>query len=274
MKKIRFASPTYIVRNECHEDLFGVLEKLSDIGFDGTELIGLFGRDAKDIRKKADSLSGFQIMGNHMSTLIFSEEPEKTIDDHQTLGCEYITLTCSVQEINEFGFDVLAEKLLFCAEKTREAGMIPLYHNHGYEYIGEKGKAFMDTLIERYGGKELLIEPDIGWMMYAGRDPFEFLKMHKDKCPVLHLKDIYADDLSVLRADSPPNPEAERDPNNGGFCFRPTGYGIVNFPKLIPLCLDCKPDWIIPDHDLAYGRDSFTELKMSLEYTKSIMGFY
>ncbi len=37
MEKIRMASPLYILREACARDLFGVLERLADLGFDGVE---------------------------------------------------------------------------------------------------------------------------------------------------------------------------------------------------------------------------------------------
>jgi len=60
----------------------------------------------------------------------------------------------------------------------------------------------------------------------------------------------------------------------GFFEFRPTGYGIMNYPALIKPMLDCHPEWIVLDHDLAYERDPFEDLALSLAYAKSLMGIY
>ena len=60
----------------------------------------------------------------------------------------------------------------------------------------------------------------------------------------------------------------ESAPETGFFEFRPTGYGLLNFPKLMPLCLAFNPAWFVPDHDLAYERDSFEDLRRSYEYVK------
>ena len=46
---------------------------------------------------------------------------------------------------------------------------------------------------------------------------------------------------------------------------------ILDLPRLMPLCLDCQPQWLVMDHDLAYERDSFEDLRLSLEYTRSLL---
>ena len=37
---IRMASPLYIVRQDCEKDLFAVLRRLAEAGFDGIEFLG------------------------------------------------------------------------------------------------------------------------------------------------------------------------------------------------------------------------------------------
>ena len=59
--------------------------------------------------------------------------------------------------------------------------------------------------------------------------------------------------------------------DRGHFEFRPTGYGVLNLPKLMPLCLDCEPAWFVMDHDLAYERDPYEDLKLSLDYTRALL---
>ena len=51
MKKIKMASPLYILRNECEQDLSGVLKKLAQIGFDGIEFLGFFGHSAAEVKQ-------------------------------------------------------------------------------------------------------------------------------------------------------------------------------------------------------------------------------
>jgi hypothetical protein len=45
-------------------------------------------------------------------------------------------------------------------------------------------------------------------------------------------------------------------------------------PRLMPMCLSCAPEWFVMDHDLAYERDSFADLKLSLDYVKTLLSLY
>ena len=39
----------------------------------------------------------------------------------------------------------------------------------------------------------------------------------------------------------------------------------------MPLCLACRPDWLVMDHDMAYDRDPYGDLKLSLDYTRELL---
>ena len=70
-----------------------------------------------------------------------------------------------------------------------------------------------------------------------------------------------------MREFVPQRGTAER----GHFEFRPTGYGVLNLPRLMPLCLRCHPEWFVMDHDLAYERDIYSDLKLSLDYVRGLL---
>jgi hypothetical protein len=90
---------------------------------------------------------------------------------------------------------------------------------------------------------------------------------------VIHLKDIYAQDFSKI-GPRVSHGDARNSAATGYFEFRPTGYGTVNFARLLPYCLDCNPEWLVADHDLAYGRDSFCDLKLSRDYIATLLAIH
>jgi len=65
MLENKLAAPLFILRQECAEDLMGVLERLAALGFDGVEFLGLFGHEPEAIRKKLDELYN----GNHQGVI-------------------------------------------------------------------------------------------------------------------------------------------------------------------------------------------------------------
>jgi sugar phosphate isomerase/epimerase len=256
---MKIGTGIYILRELAQKDLAQTLRSIQEIGYDGVELVGFFSKTAEEIRGYLTQ--GFSVMGNHVPLHEVERNGQEIFEAHRILGCKYITFAVSQKEWEDDISSNRLRDLETAAILCRNEGLVPLYHNHWYD-------AKRLSLLAKEC-PSLSFEPDIGWMVYGGADPAAFLKEHGKRCPVLHLKDIYADDLSGLPQDAVSN--IEMDPSSHHFAFRPTGYGIVQFTKLWPLFLDCEPDWLIVDHDCAYGRDPYDDLKISLEYVKNLV---
>ena len=237
---IRMASPLYIVRQDCEKDLFAVLRRLAEAGFDGIEFLGFFGHGAKEVRQKLDEL-GLAALGNHVPYKDLAADPKTLLDFHQEVGCEYLT----VADLPLADFAKVAESLDRIADLARARGMRLLFHNHDGELIDRvEGKAALQYILDNTRPETLALEPDLGWMEVGGGDCAWYLATYRDRCPVIHLKDYYSSDNSKLgrvRDFVPARGGADR----GRFEFRPTGYGVLNLPKLMPLCLSCEPAWLI-----------------------------
>lgn len=267
MQSVKIGAPTFILREQAQRDLFAVFDGLKAIGCDGVELLGFFGRDPGDIRKKLDDI-GLEAMGDHVDIASFLADPDRVIDDHLRVGCSYLTISHGEGQFlpGAAAFGAMLEDMRLLIGKCLAAGITPHYHNHGWDARGES--SYIHALMDGLRADGLRLEPDLGWMVYAGADPAAYLRKYADCCPVLHLKDVYADDYA--KAVNKPG-DVRRDPDNGGFEFRPTGYGTVNFPALMPLMEACRPEWLIVDHDLAYGRDSYGDLKLSVDYLRALI---
>jgi sugar phosphate isomerase/epimerase len=275
MQPVKMASPLYILREQCAVDLFSVLRKLKDIGFDGVEFLGFFGHGADEVRRCLDDLE-FRALGNHVSYQSFLHDMDATLDFHAAVGCGYIT----VGDLGASGFpgspnwgQTLAG-LTKISEQAHKYGITLLYHNHDHELIDHvDGRELLDAILSSTPKQVLSFEPDLGWIEIGGGNCEDYLTRYVDRCPVIHLKDYYSTDRSkhgFVRDFLPQRGSAER----GYFEFRPTGYGVLNLARLMPMCLSCAPEWFVMDHDLAYERDSFADLKLSLDYVKTLLSLY
>ena len=266
MRNIKIASPLYIVREDCAKDLAGVLKKLAGLGFDGIEFLGFFGHSAEEVKAMLAE-NHLEALGNHVPYRELVADPEGVLDFHQQIGCGYLT----VAELPLEGFGEVAAKLDELAACAARRGIRLLYHTHDQELIEKTdGVENLRWILEHVKGETMALEPDLGWMEIGGGDCVAYLREYADRCPVIHLKDYYSSDNSKLgrvREFVPARGTAER----GHFEFRPTGYGVLNLPKLMPLCLNCEPEWFVIDHDLAYERDSYEDLKISLDYTRALL---
>lgn len=269
MCQIKMAAPLYILRNEAEQDLFQVLEQIKALGFDGVELLGFFGKEPKAIREKLDAI-GLQAIGNHVPADEFIKDPQKVISEHKMVGCSYITIAWPDRAISPAhpDFEKLLADIRYLSKQCLEAGITPLYHNHEFEFLHSPSS--LDLIMESCKEDGLCLEPDLGWMAFKGEDPAEYLIRYADCSPVIHWKDIYAKDLSQV-GEGPELGTQKANPQKGYFEFRPVGYGMLNVPKLFPLALACKPQWFVMDHDLAYDRDSYEDLKLSLDYIRTIL---
>lgn len=272
MQNIQLASPLYILREQCATDLFSVLRKLKNIGFEGVEFLGFFGHSAQEVRHYLDDL-GLCALGNHVPYLNFLQDINGTLDFHATVGCEYLT----IGDLGASGFpgspnwDQTLAGLLKMSEQAQKFGITLLYHNHGFELMSRvDGREMLDAILSSTPKNVWSFEPDLGWIEIGGGNCEYYLTRYSDRCPVIHLKDYYSADRSKhgdVRDFLPSRGTVER----GFFEFRPTGYGVLNLARLLPMCLNCDPKWFVMDHDLAYERDSFLDLKLSLDYVKTLL---
>jgi sugar phosphate isomerase/epimerase len=254
----KIGSPLFILREECAKDLFAVLEKLAEIGYEGIEFLGLFGHKPSDIKKKLDSC-GLVAVGDHVGFDEFAEKTNKVIHDRKELGCGYITIGAPKSDGLPGGDDYTrtVETIERIGGEMNAAGMKLLFHNHADELKHKvNGKTILENLLDDTCSDLLYLEPDLGWISIGGADPAYYLEKYKNRCPVVHFKDYM--------------------PQTENFLFKPTGYGIMNNAVLYAMSLTCdpKPEWYIMDHDCAYERDIYFDLKISLEYFKNLMMVY
>jgi len=263
------------------------------------EFLGFFGVEPEVIGAKLRELQ-LAPVGNHVDYEAFVADPSGVIAAHKLVGCRYITIGgCFRGEYDTILFAEWTKQATHIGRMCRAEGMTLLYHNHHNELKQTfEGTHLLRMLMENVPEDALSLEPDLGWMRIAGASPLAYLQDFKGRCPVIHMKDYYCEfvherEAKLDKSGNACEQHAEKEPsrfavpgdvmllgsNRGGaeqgfFEFRPTGYGIMNYPALVKPMLDCHPEWIVLDHDLAYERDSFEDLALSLAYAKSLMGIH
>ncbi|HEY9054340.1 MAG TPA: sugar phosphate isomerase/epimerase [Rectinemataceae bacterium] len=251
------------------------MKRLAALGFDGLELYGMFGWSGEEILSfRAES--GLEIVCDHIHYEEFSQDTRNVIARRVALGARYLT-------IDNIPADMLPGTRAF-PEALREIerisrlcklhGVQLLYHNHGYDLMKKvDGIPILDMILDHADPDLLKFQPDLGWIALGGGDPAAYLEKYRSRCPVIHVKDYYASAPLLLESPFPLGGK-RGGPEYHSFEFRPSGYGIMNYPALMPKILACHPQWITTDHDLSYERDTFVDMKMGLDYTKYLVSLH
>lgn len=270
MREVKIGAPGFILIRDMAEDMPGTLKKISALGYDGIELLGFFGHSAAEIREwcKESGLTPYSCFitselltcSSYPDNPLFCRDyaqydtmPGSTPGDRvsefiREIGCEYVSLSVPDQPAD----DDFIEQLREAARVLRAHGLKPQYHNHDFEYTNMRSRQYrMDRILE---STDLLFEPDLGWMEIAGYRCEEAIRRYASRIDIIHLKDFtWNDDEHV---------------------FRPTGYGVMDWARILPLCEElAKPVWYTADHDCAYDRDIYEELGMSLDFIKNALKF-
>ena len=251
-KTLPIAVQVYSVREEAERDFAGTMKKLGEMGYDGVELAGLYGKSAEEIRDSIKA-AGLTAISAHVSYDELAGDLEKTLQDYETIGCRYIVIPW-LGEDRRFGTALYEETIKgipVISEGCKKHGMTLLYHNHDFEFAKTlDGTYALDQLYAEVPADVLGAEPDTCWIKVGGPDPSEWLKKYSGRCPLVHVKDFRrkADGVDLLAL----------------------GEGEQDFPTLVKTAKECGAQWlVIEQDDHPYGTP-MGDMKKSLNYLKEL----
>jgi sugar phosphate isomerase/epimerase len=68
------------------------------------------------------------------------------------------------------------------------------YHNHDFEFRQFDGRYGLDILLGATDPELVKAEVDTYWVQKTGVDPAAYLRQYAGRCPLVHLKDMTADE--------------------------------------------------------------------------------
>ena len=163
------------------------LQRLANIGYSGIELYGTGGMIPVDVTKILKKYN-MKVVGNHIPLERLIRALDKEFEINNILENKNIVCpTChydSIEDINR-----LAETLTEIAYKCRNNGFVLLLHNHDGEFKKVNDEYVLDYLLKTMP-KYFNIELDVFWAKFAGVDPLKYIESQKDRCKIIHLKDL------------------------------------------------------------------------------------
>ena len=215
----------YSVRDECAHDFEGVLRSVAAMGYVGVEIFDLHGHEAAAVRGWLDEL-GLVAVSRHAGLDVIETQLPELAAESRALGWRRLALSWLDPATLET--PGLLERIGDQAAAARERGLELGFHNHDAELRPlSSGRTFLDQL-----PPELFVELDLGWAWYAGVDVLALLVHVRDRCPLVHVKDL-----------------ASRN----GREFRPVGDGAVGYERLAPAAAAAGVEWLLVEQDEADG---------------------
>lgn len=262
----------YSVREDAARDLAGTLREIADMGYEGVELAGLYGKTAEEVRDLAKEM-GLTVISAHVGLAEFRQGVAETVERYRTIGCRYLAVPHLAAEDRPDGanFAQAAQEIAAIAEECAKQGLTLLYHNHDFEFAKlPDGRTELEALYACAPESLLQTEIDVCWVTVVDEDPAALLRKYTGRAPLVHLKDFTGDRSAAhyesLGLEHRPAPDAEP------FSFRPVGSGKVNVPAVIEAAKEAGASWLIVEEDEpAEGQGALESARLSAEYVRSVL---
>lgn len=255
MSNIPVGLQLYTLRNETAEDFIGTLKQVAEMGYKVVEFAGYGDIPAEQMRATLDEL-GLRSSSAHISLTLgdldkLKEELESHLVYNKVLGTEYIITPWAPIEsyTTDEEFTQLYETLAYIGEEVNRQGFTYLYHNHAFELeVVRNGKPMLEEMYEKVSADLLQAELDLYWVKKGGFEPAAYLEDYKGRCPIVHIKDMTADERQY---------------------FAEVGQGIIDFKSVFAIAEDIGIKYFIVEQD-SCERAPLESVRMSIEYLKSI----
>ncbi|WP_182914519.1 sugar phosphate isomerase/epimerase [Paenibacillus sp. 1011MAR3C5] len=186
----------YSLRDEAERDILETLEKVAEMGYKAIESIGYFNAPPNQLKRRADELDlaipSMLVSLNFKTLAKLGRDFARDIEIAAGIGVSYIIVPWVPMHEQPTMEDMhfLADVLIRCGEQTKAAGMKLALHNHDYEMKLVDGRPAFDRLLELVPEELMVAELDLGWIYMAGHDPVDYLKKHKARTPLVHIRDF------------------------------------------------------------------------------------
>ncbi|MBG9785052.1 sugar phosphate isomerase/epimerase family protein [Shouchella lehensis] len=241
--KDKFAATLFTVRDELKSAGIGpVFKEIAEMGYAGIQLSGLpLGYDQDEVAYHLKK-NGVATAGMHVSFDRLTNEFDLVRQEAKKYGttdvfCPYLPESLQT----ESGYREVKMTLNGLAKAAPELRIG--YHNHAFEFETQlEGMDALAYLLEPREDNAIFAEIDVFWVAKGGHDPLSYVEPYKGRMPVIHLKDMTADEDRT---------------------FAEVGEGIIDFPPLLQWGERHGIEWYVVEQDVCKGAP-MDSLRMSL----------
>ncbi|MCC2973484.1 sugar phosphate isomerase/epimerase [Massilia sp. IC2-476] len=195
----RLGVQLWSVKDEIKQDFEGTLTRISRLGFQGVEFAGEFGpyKDNPAALRAFLDKNRLQCAGAHVHfDQLTDARFEATTAFYKTLGCSNLVIPMDARGASVDGSAAMSRELSALSSKLAPKGMRIGYHNHAQEMAGAVGSTPWDV-IARSTPKESILQQDVGWTTFAGKDPVAYVYKYPGRTVSTHYKAKFAPGAAV-----------------------------------------------------------------------------
>ncbi|AHI56677.1 sugar phosphate isomerase/epimerase family protein [Listeria ivanovii] len=240
----KIALQLWSVKEACELDFFGTLEKVAEMGYDGVEFAGYYGKSAHEIKAKLAEL-GLEVAGSHISKEQLEADLDNVILFEKELGNRHIVCPYADFETEEEWFE-FSKQLQVITQTINEAGLALSYHNHAHELERLSNQTSLEMLLENVPGMN--VELDTYWLEYAGVGVIPFIEKYQQRLPLVHIKD-----RSAKQKES-----------------TIIGEGVLDIQGYITAALNSGSEWLIIEQE-AFEEDPLISVSRGRDYLASLL---
>lgn len=223
----------FTVRDAFTADPAGTLAQVGATGFDGVELFDHSGVIPLAEQYPLVKGSGMQVIGGHIVLDTVKDEAAlaATARQYASMGAKHLALAYLFP--HERGglesYRAVAKLCNRAGALARDAGLTFEYHNHEFEFqLVEDGRTGYDVLMAETDPALVQAELDLFWVQKAGLDPAAVLRRYSGRVPLVHVKDMTADDART---------------------FEIVGAGCMDYDTILPAADAAGAEWFIVEQD-------------------------
>jgi len=248
MKRFPIALQVYSVRDAAGQDVAQTMRKIKEMGYDGVELAGTYGKSVGEIKAILDEV-GLELVSAHVG-LEGLEDPN-TLAEYAATGMKYIAIPGMKLPENPQELEQTIARIRNAAILCKEKGLQLSYHNHDREFQKIDGRYMLDAFYEEIPADLLQTELDLCWVRVGGENPITYLRKYAGRAPVVHIKD-YADGEKLEQ--------------------RPVGYGTQDIPGILAAAEAAGTQWLVVEQDdlTSLGKNSLQCAEMGICYLKTL----
>ncbi|MFC3031651.1 sugar phosphate isomerase/epimerase family protein [Pseudoalteromonas fenneropenaei] len=178
------------VKDDLKADFAGTLNALAKMGFQGVEFAGEFGPykdNPHGLKSLLDKL-GLKASGAHVGfDTLAPDKLAATLLFYKTLGIQFVIVPWDERAWHPTGVMALTKQLSELAPQLQKYGMQLGFHNHDKEFAPFQNATYWDYIASNTPSA-VLLQLDMGWVLFASQDPLTYINRYPHRTPTTHLK--------------------------------------------------------------------------------------